>query len=309
MRILVTGATGHVGRAVTEALLQAGHVVTALVRSTDRARTLKQWPGLYLLYGDLRQPETYSEAAASHEAVVHMGFEYSANGDELAQVDRLAVATLVEAAHRSPTCRGLVYTSNAFLLADMGTDATVDEQTDPAQAKHPGAWRLAHEGIILDASTETLATAVVRLGAVYGGKGGSLGDLFSEATRARTSTFVAPGTQRWSLIYRGDLAALYRAIVETRARGVFHGVDGSPMSMREIAETVSNVVGNCRTTAISVEAARACLPYFSSVLCRDLAMTTARALALGWQPRHRSFAHGAADAYTEWLSGALPSKP
>ena len=40
MRIFLTGATGYVGSAVLDALLRAGHSVTAMVRDPERAERL-----------------------------------------------------------------------------------------------------------------------------------------------------------------------------------------------------------------------------------------------------------------------------
>jgi uncharacterized protein YbjT (DUF2867 family) len=59
MRILVTGATGNVGRIVTEQLLQAGVAVRALSRNPDQA-ALPQ--GAEVVQGDLARPESLRQA-------------------------------------------------------------------------------------------------------------------------------------------------------------------------------------------------------------------------------------------------------
>jgi uncharacterized protein YbjT (DUF2867 family) len=54
MRVLVTGATGHVGRHVVTRLLAAGHEVVALTRQADA-----QFPaGVTVAHGDLLSPES-----------------------------------------------------------------------------------------------------------------------------------------------------------------------------------------------------------------------------------------------------------
>ncbi|MGW0482692.1 SDR family oxidoreductase [Nonomuraea sp. NPDC003214] len=54
MRVLVTGATGNVGRQVTAGLIQAGIEVRALTRDPARA----ELPGAEVVQGDLTKPET-----------------------------------------------------------------------------------------------------------------------------------------------------------------------------------------------------------------------------------------------------------
>lgn len=61
MSILVTGATGTLGGAVTRELLSAGQQVRALVRDPDKAFALED-SGAELVQGDLAKPETLDPA-------------------------------------------------------------------------------------------------------------------------------------------------------------------------------------------------------------------------------------------------------
>src|SRR5262245_17119227 len=67
--VFVTGATGFVGAAVVRDLVAAGHRVSALVRSPERARLLPA--GVQPVLGDMLRPATYRDAAAAAEVVVH----------------------------------------------------------------------------------------------------------------------------------------------------------------------------------------------------------------------------------------------
>jgi uncharacterized protein YbjT (DUF2867 family) len=64
--ILVTGATGTVGREVVSQLLAAGQQVRALVRHPERARLDAR---VEVVRGDLERPETLSPAVAGAERV------------------------------------------------------------------------------------------------------------------------------------------------------------------------------------------------------------------------------------------------
>ncbi|CAL9327111.1 NAD(P)H-binding protein [Streptomyces sp. SudanB182_2057] len=59
MRFLVTGASGHVGRHVTEQLLAAGHEVRAMTRAPGRSPVPE---GAQVVAGDLRRPDRLHEA-------------------------------------------------------------------------------------------------------------------------------------------------------------------------------------------------------------------------------------------------------
>ena len=74
MEVLVTGATGFVGRAVVRQLHQSGHTVRALVRNpaSPTARDLAHSRGVRLYPGDVLDPGSLSSAAAGADAVVHL---------------------------------------------------------------------------------------------------------------------------------------------------------------------------------------------------------------------------------------------
>jgi nucleoside-diphosphate-sugar epimerase len=291
MHVFLTGASGYVGTATARALVAAGHQVSGLCRSASAAARVAG-TGATPVLGDLAAPDAWAPAAAArHDAFVHAGFEYRADGSEADDVDRRAVAGMLAALAGRGGAR-LVYTSNAFLLADLTPrrdTPPLDEAVDPARATRPGRWRLDVERQVLDAGG-----AVVRVGAVYGGHGGSFPDVFAHAARTRTLAWVGAGDNRWSTIHHDDLAALYRTILEHDGAGVFHGVDGAPLTTRELMTIVARAVGDdVRAAGATPDEARA-LPYHASVLAVDLAMVTPRARALPWAPRVASFADGAA---------------
>lgn len=72
MNVFITGGTGFVGSAIVKYCIQQGHQVHALVRpgSTDKRsaipREAKQ------VEGDLLNPETYGDALAQCDAVIHL---------------------------------------------------------------------------------------------------------------------------------------------------------------------------------------------------------------------------------------------
>jgi uncharacterized protein YbjT (DUF2867 family) len=108
MRIFLTGATGYIGSAVTDALLRGGHEVTALVREPEKAERSSR-RGVQAIVGELSRPASYAAAAEAADSIVHTALEGSTRKQK---VDRLAIDTLIAAAARraargSPVVRGL----------------------------------------------------------------------------------------------------------------------------------------------------------------------------------------------------------
>ncbi len=302
MRVFLTGATGYVGHAIATSLLRAGHEVTALVRSSVKAQEVTALGAVSVL-GDLGAPDTYRQTAAEHDVLIHAAFEYDPSGQEVRSIEETAVETLLDVAETSPGVRQILYTSSVYLLDAVQTER-IDENADTVAASLHSQWRLGIEGEVLRRAGETFRAAVVRAGLVYGGRGGTLPEIFGGVERDDAVAYYGEGQNRWTLVYLGDLARLYLAVVESEGEGVFHGVDGSPMAAAHVAEAASQAAGReGRTRSIPLDVARAQLgEYFDRALGRDVAVVATRSIDLGWQPTFASFAEGASVAYAEWIA-------
>lgn len=295
MRVFVTGGSGYVGSAVVEELARAGHAVTGLARSPAAAERLEE-RGAVPVAGELSHPEAWAGAAAGCDAIVHLAQDGGA-GDRRA-ADRATLRALVDGA--GPSLRSYVYTSNAFVLGDQGP-GVLGEDDDLPREPQWGAWRLDSEGDVLAAATGALATAVIRPGQVYGGDGGTLPLLWESAADAGAAMQVGDGGNRWSMVHRGDLARLYRRVIETGARGIFHGVDGAPLTVAELTRLASEAAGaDGRTNVVPLDDARRDWGGFADMLALDVGVVPVRARGLGWEPAYPSFASAAGAAFREW---------
>ncbi len=288
MRVFITGGSGFVGGGIVNALVAAGHAVTGLARSEESAAKLENL-GADAAFGDIGKPETYREIAANCDALVHAAFDYGVSGQSGIAMDGKAVDVLLNAARsRSASCQ-VIYTSSAFLLGNLGP-TPVEEETRLKNPANFHGWRLRNEDLVLGAATEKMPTAVVRVGMVYGGSGGIMGELFNIARSGQPVPYIEEGSQHYPLVHLDDLADLYRLIIEKRASGIFHGVDGSAVAAKDVASVVSNAAGKdggiCRLT---LKEAREKWGTSADTLAQDVRVAAPRAAALGWRPRGNRF--------------------
>jgi nucleoside-diphosphate-sugar epimerase len=303
MRIFLTGATGYIGSAVLDAMIRAGHEVTGLVRSPEKAAWVESRGGRPRI-GDLSDAASYRETGSSYDVFIHTAFENSPRGPE---VDRTAIGHLVAAARAaggsgSAPSRLLVYTSGVWVLGNTTDPATEEAPLNPTPIV---SWRPAHEQLIIDAAGAGLRTAIVRPGIVYGGGRGIIGDLFKEAAYGLVR-IIGNGDNRWAAIYDRDLADLYVRIVNRPdATGVFHASDDSDDRVNDIVSAI------CRHMTVApeirrmpIEEARAKLGGYASALALDQVVWSPRARALGWAPTIHSIARNTVRLMEEWRNAS-----
>jgi nucleoside-diphosphate-sugar epimerase len=305
MRIFLTGATGYVGSAVLEALIRAGHEITAVVRDGGKAQQLLA-RGVRAIAGNLAEPASYRDAALGHQGYVHTAFESSARA---ADVDRLTIETLVEAARHglgekngaAADSRFLIYTSGIWVLGQRPEPAVEESELAPAEIV---SWRPAHERRVLDAGGDGLRTAIIRPGIVYGGKAGIVGDLFRDAVNGLIRV-IGRGENHWPLIYDRDLADLYaRLAARADADGVFHANDEGDERVNDLVEAIgSHVTPRPDVRHVPLEEALAKHGAYAAALALDQIVRSPRARALGWAPTLRSVSGNAARLLGEWRTG------
>lgn len=302
MRIFLTGATGYIGAAVLDALVRAGHVVTALVRDNEKARRVTARGG-HPVIGNLTEPESYRAAADAQDGYIHTAYD-STSGKGPA-VERAVIEMMIAAAKRprtagssAPAKRFIIYTSGVWVLGRTPEPATEDAPVNPIALV---VWRPELEQLVLNAADDRLRTVIIRPGVVYGGGSGMVGDLFKSATNGLVRV-VGDGNNHWPLVYDRDLADLYaRAAGNADASGIYHANDEGDERVNDIVEAISPYLPvRPDVRHVPLEEARTKMGPFAEALALDQLVRSPRSRALGWSPTLHSVGGSAARLLEEW---------
>ncbi|MFJ8623792.1 NAD-dependent epimerase/dehydratase family protein [Kitasatospora sp. NPDC093550] len=278
MKVLLTGATGYIGTAVTEHLTAAGHQVVALTRSTE-SRPGRGWHAR--IAGDTADPASLVGAVTPDiEAVIHLA---PPSGD--ADVDTAVIEAL--ATPLRGTGRPFVYTSGVWVLGATGEAQEVGEDT-PTNPIDIVGYRPRIEQRVLAEAAEGVRATVVRPGIVYGRGGGIPAILVDRARKQGAPEYYGEEGVRWPTVHVDDLAELFVAAVERAEAGtVWHGVGESAVPVRDLARAAGQVAGVPADPQVLAagEAAEVFGPLFADALALDQSVSGAAArTALGWRP-------------------------
>ena len=271
MHIFVTGATGWVGSAVVDDLLNAGHRVTGLARSMEKAERLAA-TGADVLLGTLEDLDILREATAAADAVIHTAFNHDFSKFlENAAGDQRVIAALGDALEGSD--RPLLVTSGLSGLPRGATEADLPNPAAPRKSE-TAARALAARGI--RAATVRLAPSVHGIG-----DHGFVPMLADLARRTGVSAYIEEGENCWSGVHRLDAARLYRLALEKGGtEAAYHAVADEAVPFRQIAAVIGRRLG------LPVEARpREHFGWFAMMAGADMAASSQRTRALlNWQP-------------------------
>ncbi len=247
MRVIITGGTGLIGRALGADLARDGHEVIALSRDPGRHATglpagmrAERWDG--------RTADGWGPLADGADAIVNLagaslaGGRWTAARKALLRASRVdaarAVVAAVEAAERRP--RVVVHGSAVGYYGVHG-DETLTEDA-PAGDDFLAGLVVEHEQAIAPVRALGVRLAIARTGVVFSPRGGAL-PLMVLPFRLFAGGPVGGGRQYISWIHLADEVAALRFLVEDgRAEGAFNLAAPNPVTNAEFGRAVGRVL-------------------------------------------------------------------
>ncbi|PXX40009.1 SDR family oxidoreductase [Undibacterium pigrum] len=272
MHVFVTGATGWVGSAVVQELINAGHLVTGLARSAEKATALAA-TGAKVLLAQLEDLDALRTAADQADAVIHTAFNHDfskfiANCEQ----DRQVIEVLGSALQGSD--RPLIVTSGLLGMARGANELDLPNPGSPRKSE-PSARALAERGI--RAATVRLAPSVHGLGDY-----GFVPLLIRLAKQTGVSAYLGEGQNCWAGVYRQDAARVYSlALEQSVTEPVYHAIADESIPFKTIAEIIGRQLG------LPVESREAeHFGWFAKMAGADMSASSARTREiLGWKPQ------------------------
>lgn len=244
--VLVTGASGFVGRHVVEQLSKAGYRVKALVRQVPK-RDFDS--SVELVIADLNQTQ-YATSLRGVAAVVH-----AALTDNLAD-EPLATSTLFQLSARAGV-RKFVHLSSIAVYGNP-PGGTITEDTLPIPSSDTySRTKLAIEEA-LRAASEPVEITVLRLGCVYGPGGGWWTGGLLDQMRHGKVILVNNGTGTANLIHVSDVARIVELNLQRSGPPfeIFNVTDGAPVPWIRYFAELESLAGSNATVSMGADEAR-----------------------------------------------------
>jgi len=286
MRVIITGGTGLIGRALMASLAADGHEVIILTRDPARATGLP--PGARAERWDARSAAGWGTLANGADAIVNLAGENLAAGrwtperkrrilDSRVQAGQAIVAA-VRAAAVKP---GVVVHSSGIGYYGASGDAEVTEASPPGRdflAQVCVAWEAA--------SAETAAlgvrSVVVRSATVLSREGGALPRLMLPF-RLFVGGPLGNGQQWWPWIHIADEVAAIRFLIERAdAQGPFNLAAPQLVRQAEFSRALGRALGRPSWLPVPAFALRLLLGEMAAVLLDGQRAAPQRLLELGF---------------------------
>lgn len=252
MRVIITGGSGLIGRALTSSLTNDGHEVIILSRSPGRVSGL---PDKARAVGwDAKTADGWEDVADGAEAIVNLagaslageGFfpsRWTPERKQRIRQSRLGAGrAVVDAVDRAANKPGVVIQASAIDYYGTSEDEKFTEDHDAGDGFLPNLC-VEWEASTAPVETHGVRRAVIRTGLVLSSRDGALPRVILPYKLFAGGRFGS-GRQWWSWIHLEDEARAIRFLIEnSQADGPYNLTAPNPLTNDEFGRTLARTMG------------------------------------------------------------------
>jgi 2-alkyl-3-oxoalkanoate reductase len=309
MKVFVAGATGAIGKQLVPILVERGHEVTGMTRTSAKEELIRSL-GARPAVADALDPEAVAQAVAEAEpeAVIHQLTAIDA-GSMTRSLDKMFALTnrlrtegtdhLLTAARAVGARRFIAQSFAGWPSEPSGGPIKTEE--DPLQASPPKSVTRSLAAIRYVEETVTGADGIEGLALRYGGfygPGTSLGlnpdGEQIEMIRKRRFPVVGDGAGMFSLVHIRDAASATGLALERGEPGVYNVVDDEPVPVAVLIPELAETIGAKPPRHVPRWVGRLLAGEgMAMMLTEARGASNAKAKReLGWEPRYPSWRQG-----------------
>jgi farnesol dehydrogenase len=248
MKVLVTGATGFLGRAVARRLAARGHALRVLVRPTSRVEGLPE--GFEVAAGDVTDLLSFRAAATGCGAVVHLAALVKAWVPDPSRFEAVNVGGTENALAAAREAGARLVTTSSFIALGPSGPGALD-----ASRPHPGPpFRNAYERTKARADARAREAAaggqdvvVLYPGVVYGPgdrtDGNIVARMIADHLNGRLPGLVGPADRRCSYAFVEDVAEGHALALEKGRPGDRFVLGGENATLARLFDLVHEIAG------------------------------------------------------------------
>lgn len=248
MKVLVTGATGFVGRVVVRQLLKGGDQVVVLTRNIPKAALILGSQCEYIQWSNITEAAPLDAFKGVDSIINLMGEGIADHNWTDAQKKRIYDSRIEGTRRLVEACRSLGTQSPKALVSTSaigiyGNRADEEISEDGSQVSNDFLGQVCQDWEKEARAAEALhmRVAIIRVGIVLG-RGGALAKMLP-IFKLGAGGPLGTGKQWMSWVHVEDLAHMYvRAAREESFRGVYNGTAPYPVINKDFTKTLGKVL-------------------------------------------------------------------
>ena len=247
MKIIITGATGFIGRNLSESFHKEGMRVVATGRSLSIGKELRQ-AGIEFIPADVRDQSQINNAFSPADYVIHCAGKAGDWGKyrEFYETNVVGTRNVINACKRNDI-RKIVYISTPSAYFN-GRDRYGILESEPLPKKqfNYGKTKLMAENQLLALKKEGFKTIILRPRAVYGEYDQNIVPRIIQLSEKKNLPMINGGRALVDITYVGNVVVAVRncfSAPDDAWNEVYNISNGTPISMKEFSSQVLEIFG------------------------------------------------------------------